>query len=210
MSERIVFIIPTIKKEILTLESLKKCPIPHQIVISKEKGIGHARNCGAKNAGRGLLVFLDDDLILKDQFWGYIDNVRKGEFGMTFLSGFPCSRVLIIHSEDFWNVGGFDERIHFTGEDRDFYVRAIDLGLKFKPIPLDMIIHKEHEKREKNIHVAIGGVKENVVFILKYGAKHREVFKVDFLNRLKRGQIRTLLLQIIFFYYYLLKGIRQY
>jgi glycosyltransferase involved in cell wall biosynthesis len=207
MSKRIVFIIPSIKNRILTLDSLKRCPIAHGVVISRKKGIAHARNYGAKKAGSGLLVFLDDDLILKDDFWEYVNNTQKGEFSMTFLSGFPCSRVLVIHSEDFWSIGGFDEHIQFTGEDRDFYVRAIDFGLKFKPIPMNVTIHEEHEKREKNIYVAMGGVKENVIFILKYGARHKEVFKVDFLDRFKKGQIRTLLLQLIYFYYYLFKGV---
>jgi len=40
------FIITTCRKKIETITHLKTCPIPHEIIISMKKGLGHARNWG--------------------------------------------------------------------------------------------------------------------------------------------------------------------
>jgi len=37
---------------------------------------------------------------------------------------------MVIHKKDFWRVGGFDSRIRFTSEDRDFYARAVMEGVR--------------------------------------------------------------------------------
>ena len=148
----------------------------------------------------------DDDIVLSPMIWKHVLDVNKGEFAMAFLAGFPCSRIVAVHAEDFWRIGGFDESIKFTGEDRDFYVRALSAGLKFKEVPLELIQHREHLIRSKNIHVGIGSVKENMRFLLRYGRRFPQVFRVDFIDRVKRGQVRTLLLQFIFIMYFILKG----
>ena len=113
---------------------------------------------------------------------------------------------MVIHKTDFWKIGGFDNKIRFTGEDRDFYMRALEKGLKFKEIPMNLIIHKEHEKsRHRNIYTRIDATKENVLFIIKYLGKCPKILKTDFLDRFKKLQIRTLLLQFFFLFYYLIK-----
>ena len=201
----ISIIITTIKDKILTLESLEHCPVSYEVVLSKKHGLGFARNWGAEQAKNDLFVFLDDDLRLRDEIWQEIMNTQKGEFKMTFDKGFPISRVMAIHKEDFWRVGGFDRQIRFTGEDRDFYVRAVMKGMRFKKIPINLTIHQPHLRRSKNIHVAIRATSENVQFVHKYAGRFPEVLRIDFFDRLRRGQIRTLLIQVLLFYYYLLK-----
>lgn len=170
-------------------------------VVSRAAGLGFARNEGARRAKGKLLVFLDDDLLLNPDIVKVIFDVKQGEFAMTFLGGFPCTRVMVIYAADFWRVGGFDESIRFTGEDRDFYVRALEAGLKCRKIPIDLVYHRPHKVRAKNIHVALASVRENMVFLLKYGVKYPKVFRVDFWERLKRGQARTLLLEVFWLYY---------
>jgi len=199
-------IIPTIKNNITTLTSLEHCPVSHELIISRKYGLGLARNYGAKQARNELLVFLDDDLTLKPEIWKEILDTEKGEFRMIFVKGFPITRVMVIHQEDFWNVGGFDPYFLFSSEDRDFYARALLHGLHFKPIPISLTIHKSHGRRTRNIHVAIRAIYENVYFILKYAGRFPIVLKVDWLDRLKQGQLRTLLIQTFIFYYYLIKG----
>src|SRR3972149_2243739 len=206
--DAISLIITTIKDEILTLKSLRSCPVPYEVVVSKKHGLGFARNWGARQARHNLLVFLDDDLELKAEIWKEILNTKKGEFKMTFLEGFPITRVMAINKRDFWSIGGFDERIRFTTEDRDFYARAVMKGLRFSVIPINLTVHKAHERRSKNIHIAIRATAENAQFIHKYAGRFPEVLRVDFLDRLKHGQARTLLIQLFFFYYYMLKGVR--
>ncbi|MEM2117723.1 MAG: galactosyltransferase-related protein [Candidatus Bathyarchaeia archaeon] len=204
-TKAISIIITTIKDKILTLESLEHCPVPYEVIISSKPGLGFARNWGAKQAKNDLLVFLDDDLHLRDEIWQKIMSVQKGEFKMALDKGFPITRVMAIHKEDFWGVGGFDEQFRFTSEDRDFYVRAIMKGMRFKGIPINLTIHQPHIRRSKNIHIAIRAVSENVQFIRKYAVRFPEIWKIDFLDRLRQGQIRTLLIQVLLFYYYILK-----
>jgi glycosyltransferase involved in cell wall biosynthesis len=204
----ISIVITSCKESVKTLQTVDILPF-YDIVVSKKIGLGVARNFGARQAKGNLLLFLDDDLYLDNsELVNHVLSVGEGEFAMTFLDGFPCTRVLAVHKDDFWSIGGFDERIRFTGEDRDFYVRALNAGLRFKPIPIELVYHQPHLARTKNIHIAIGSVKENVKFVMKYWRSNPEVFKVDFLNRLKRGQFRTLLLQFIFFLHYAVRRIK--
>ena len=199
-------IITSRKTKIVTLDS---CPDVLDTVISNEVGLGLARNRGAQRAKGDLLIFLDDDLVVDPKLWSYVLDIKEGEFGMTFLSGFPCTRVLAIHKADFWGIGGFDEAIRFTGEDRDFFVRAVDAGLKFKWIPMNLVKHQPHAVRAKNIHVAIQMVKENMIFLRKYWRQHPDIFKVDFLDRFRRGQFRTLLLEVFWLLYLIVLGERR-
>jgi glycosyltransferase involved in cell wall biosynthesis len=207
--ENISVVIPSCKEEIVTLGSLDSCPVAFEVIISRDFGLGRCRNNGVRKAKNEFIVMFDDDIVLSTEIWRHLLNVKRGEFAMAFLSGFPCSRVVAVHADDFWSVGGFDESIRFTGEDRDFYVRALSAGLKFKEIPLSLIQHKEHLVRSKNIYVGIGSVRENMRFLLRYGRRFPKVFRVDFLDRAKRGQAKTLLLQFIFIIYFMLKGVRK-
>jgi glycosyltransferase involved in cell wall biosynthesis len=207
--EKLSIIIPSCKEEIVTLDSLDSCPVEFEVVVSKVSGLGRCRNYGVRKAQHDLIVMFDDDIVVSPEIWRYVLNVKRGEFAMTFLSGFPCSRVVAVHADDFWRVGGFDESIKFTGEDRDFYVRALSAGLKFKEIPLRLIQHREHLVRSKNIYVGIGSVKENMRFLLRYWRRFPQVFRVDFFDRIKRGQARTLLLQFVFIIYFMLKGVSR-
>jgi glycosyltransferase involved in cell wall biosynthesis len=201
----ISIIITTIKDNIVTMGSLEHCPVPYEVVISNKRGLGYARNWGAKQAKNDLLVFLDDDLRLKDEIWKEILSTRKGEFKMTLFQDFPITRVTVIHKEDFWSIGGFDERFLYTNEDRDFYARAVMKHLRFTKIPLDLTVHMAHQRRSKNIHVAIREITESVMFIQKYASTFpKTILKVDFLDRLKHRQIRTLLIQVVLLYYYLI------
>jgi glycosyltransferase involved in cell wall biosynthesis len=199
--QEVSIIITTCKENIKTLNFLPDNLWVSDVVISNKAGLGFARNYGASKAKNDLLLFLDDDIILDPEIATYINSVRHGEFGMTFLDGFPCTRVLAVHKDDFWSIGGFDKQIRYTGEDRDFYVRALQAGLRYKPIPISLVQHIPHPVRAKNIHVATQSVKENVLFLKRYWRSHPEVFKVDVWQRLKRGQFRTLLLEAFWFYY---------
>jgi len=204
--KNISIIIPTAKNVILTKNSLSTCPVEYQLIVSTKLGLGHARNWGAKQAVNDLLLFLDDDLTLKKELWACVLNTHIGEFKMILNGYFPITRVMVIHKQDFWRVKGFDESYCYTSEDRDFYVRAIKNGLQFKPVPSDLIVHKPHVKRSRNIHVAIHASNENVRFILLYTSGFsKQIFLTDFLFRLKRMQARTLLIQVVQIYCSLFK-----
>jgi glycosyltransferase involved in cell wall biosynthesis len=199
-TDKISIIIPSCKEEIATLDSLDSCPVGFEVIVSKVSGLGRCRNYGVRKAQHDFIVMFDDDIVVSPEIWHHVLNVKRGEFAMAFLSGFPCSRVVAVHAEDFWRIGGFDESIKFTGEDRDFYVRALEAGLRFKLVPLSLVYHVPHTVRARNIHVAVQAVKENMVFLRRYWRRHPKVFKVDFFDRLKHGQARTLLLEFFWFF----------
>jgi glycosyltransferase involved in cell wall biosynthesis len=197
------------KQNIVTLDSVKNCPVPYEVIISRKNGLSIARNWGAEQANNDLLLFLDDDLSFKDDLWKEVLSTEKGHFKMiynvTCLEGFPVTRVLAIHKEDYWRVGGFDDKFIATSEDRDFYARAIVKHLRFTAIPTDLVTHQAHD-RKRNIYNAIWATADNVRFIQRYAIIFpKTIFEVDFLRRIKRKQIRTLVMQTVLFYYYLFK-----
>ena len=197
-------VIPSIKKNVLTLKNLD-CPFPHEVIVIKEHGLGKGRNEGFRRTKGDLVVLVDDDLIIDPKIWKYILNLRNKEFAMLDTGNFPITRVFAIYKKDFWLVGGFDESLRYSSEDREFYSRAVLKGLKFKPIPLSLVAHIKHKKRSANIHSGLKVCKDNVNFILKYLIYFPKlVFKQDFLNRIRSFQFRTLILQFFYFYWIIL------
>ena len=193
---RLSIIIVTIKKQIETVKWLKSCPVPYELIISRKNGLSYARNWGARQAKAGLLVFFDDDLTLKPSIWTELMSLRQAEFKM--LQGFytPITRVFAIHTKDFWNVGGFDESITFSGEDADFYLRAIDFSLKFSIVSDKHIIHKEHKQRTENRRLAFAAILEHGRLLHKYNRRFSK-FSDYFFEPLKKRNIRLFLVSCV-------------
>ena len=199
-------IIPSIKKEIKTLRSVPKNPLV-EIIISRKVGVAYARNWGARQAKGEILVFFDDDLEFSTGLWMQALSIKKGEFIMVQGEAFPITRVMSIYADDFWfRVGGFDERLTVGGEDRDFYFRAIEAGLMFKAIPSNQITHIAHTERSNNIHTAITLCSTNMKLLMKYGIRYPRIFKIEFLDRMKLLQVRTVLIQFVFLLYHLINN----
>lgn len=161
-------IIPTIKEEVETVKHLESCPIPYQLIISKTKGLGKARNNGAKFAKHDLLIFFDDDLILYPGIWKHLLALRPNHFIMHNGNGEPSTRVFAVYSKDFL---GFDENIQLSGEDRDIWIRNIKEGLIPHWLPSNMIEHKAHPIRaQKSRRNAIIMMDEQAKYVLlKHG-----------------------------------------
>jgi len=186
----ISIIIPTIRKEVLTLESIKHCPVNYHLILSKGKGLGLARNLGAVRGRYDLLVFLDDDVILDEKIWKILLDTKKGFFRMLKVGKIPCTRVMAINRCDFEQVDGFNEKIRYIGEDFDFYHRAIVKGLKFLEVPLEYVYHKPHIIRIKNKHTALGIFSERARLLLTYKREFSD-FKTFFLQPLKYKTLRA-------------------
>ena len=140
-------IIPTCKTIIKTLESLKDCPVPYQLITTNVQGVGKARHEGALKAKYPLIAMFDDDLTILPQVWKAILELNQGEFLLTHLGEHLSSRVFAIHKTDYFKVGGFDTSIKYTFEDGDFAIRAQKTGLKLKILPPQLLIHNEHLHR---------------------------------------------------------------
>jgi GT2 family glycosyltransferase len=137
-----------------SLKTLRQ-PVGSSLVVSRAFGFGLARNDGAKLLGNhGLMVQFNDDLVLSPKIWDFVFSVKHGEFAFQVVDEWVCSRVFVVHLEDYWGVGGCDENIKFAFEDGDFYLRAVKAGLKFKRVPDSLAVHIPHEHcwmRMKNI-----------------------------------------------------------
>jgi hypothetical protein len=130
--------------EMTILETLNQ-PANSSLVVSRAFGFGPARNFGAKLLGdSGLMVQFNDDLVLSPKIWDFIFSLKKGEFAFQVVDEWVCSRVFVIHLEDYWRIGGCDDNIKFAFEDGDFYLRAIKTGLHFKRVPDELAVHIPH------------------------------------------------------------------
>ena len=206
----ISIIIVSGKPRVLT--DLGGCPVPYELIVDRSQGLGLARNNGARKAKNDLIVFVDDDVHLNPLVWQYVLATKEGEVALPLIDFYGkthgCyanSRVVAIHKGDFLQLGGFDETLKYLGEDRDFYYRAVFHGLKFRPIPFELIKHINHPRREANVHVAIGGIRDRAKVFSDYAVHFPELFKLDFTPRIKTLQAKFLLLDTMFLLYFILK-----
>ena len=176
---KVSIIITTLKENQETLKSINSS-VPYEIIISKEKGLGYARNYGANKSTGELLVFFDDDLIINPKIWNYLLKLKKGSFIMAY-EGLafgnkpePVTRCLAVHKEDF-NKVKFCEEIKLDGEDREFFMYAIKKGLKpIYLIPKGFYSHIEHEIRfSRNRLLALKMMFEESKLLVSYGAYTR-------------------------------------
>lgn len=173
----ISILITSIKDQIETLKFLKECPVPYEVVISKKRGLGYARNYAASQAKGKILVFFDDDLKLDPKIWDIILEVRENTFVIEFGSNkLPSTRCLIIHHKDFVTIGGFSDQIILSGEDREFCLNAIKNGMKMLSLPKNLIYHIEHPIRaKKSKKIALRMLYEQAKVVSTYGASWRNL-----------------------------------
>lgn len=201
----ISIVIPTSKERVLTLESLKECPLKYEIIFSRSFGFGKARNDGVRQAKNELIVMLDDDLIVDKRVWEIVSNLKPNEFAMINEDWFnPCSRIMAFYNNDFWNVGGFDEKFKYSAEDRDFFFRAIDKGLKWVKIPESYVTHIEHPGRDTSFWKGNKIAFDNFRYYLRHHKKHPELLKSDLRFRFRNYHYRTIGVYCLAFIYFVL------
>lgn len=133
------------------------CPLPYRLILCRARGFGAARNVAAKAFGdKGLMVMFNDDLVLSPKIWDFIVSVKRGEYAMQVEGPHVCSRVLVVHLEDYWSIGGCDESLRYYFEDGDFHIRAQKQGLKLRVVPAEYAKHIPHRHAllKPNLYVA--------------------------------------------------------
>jgi glycosyltransferase involved in cell wall biosynthesis len=176
---------------------LNYIPDGFERVVVTEKGLAFARNLGAKKASGDLFVFVDGDIKLLSSQWNQILQVNPKQFLMCFSKYFPSSRVLTIHRKDFWDVGGFDERLQNVAEDRDFYLRCLDYGLQFKPLPYSSVFHFAHKPvRGKGFTKGFLMSKEHALVMLKHHKRHPEMCAYHFYSRTCNLKVRSIFYEL--------------
>lgn len=139
-------VIPTIKDEVRTLESL-----PEDVTVwtQRESPVTRARNIGADRVSSDKILFLDDDIYFEESdFWDWVDRIdrntivglRDWDFDLI------ATRVMGVHSEVWRDLGGFDTRIGSHMEDTEISLRALRKGYELDLIDQSRVGHYEHER----------------------------------------------------------------
>ena len=210
--KKLSIIIITGKKnwEIISLDSIKSCPYEHEVIINRDFGFGFARNQGARMAKYDLLVYFDDDVSFGSEVWKYVEMIERGKFVMSLMNltgyWFANTRGFMILKDDFWKIGGFDENFAYGCEDRDFFLRAVDAGMKHIELPISLLKHKPHVLRTDNKVRKLKIILDNTKIIMRHSYRHRDYLRHEVIGRLMKGQFRTCSLYLIFSLYLLLKG----
>lgn len=146
MTSDVSVVIPSIKDEVLTLESV---PEGVPVSVEREGSLNEARNRGVRNADTDIVAILDDDIAFSEElFDALVESVEEDtllgvadwEFGLV------AGRVMIFHKSLWRNIGGFDERLRSHNGDTDFALRAHDAGYQVMTVPRDLFYHEEHER----------------------------------------------------------------
>ena len=174
-------------EEILNLIVVDNGSTDSTLEIAKEEGldvientsrvrktIAALRNSGGRRARGDVLVFLDADIVVPDNFFhranGFFSGGFKGVLGFVervpqdagllgkvwseclFLKrsrlmevDFLPGRNLFVNREVFEKINGFNESLT-TCEDKDFTFRAIKAGFKVMSVPDTTYIHLGYEK----------------------------------------------------------------
>ena len=200
-NEDVTVVIPSNKPRVFTVELSPWLKDYRVVVVHNSMGIAPAQNMCARQVRGGVMVMVTDDLAVDPQVQQFF-NIGKGEFCMLHTGAFPAGGVTVIHVNDFWRVGGFNEQLLYGSVDSEFYARAVLCGLRYKPIPQGLVKHVKHPSRASTIHKLFRVLRDRATFVAAYFRHYPvEVLKHDYLYRLMRGQLRTALLNLLFFPY---------
>lgn len=139
-------VIPSIKDEILTLDSIPDS-VPTHVV--RDGTLNEARNQGVRQCDTDVVAIMDDDIAFTEAlFRDLVDMAEENQLvGLADPEfGFVLGRVMIFHKSLFEAIGGFDERLRSHNGDTDFTLRAHRHGFEIVRVPENIVFHKEHER----------------------------------------------------------------
>ena len=146
MTSDVSVVIPSIKDDVLTLESV---PEDVPVSVEREGSLNEARNRGVRNADTDIVAILDDDIAFSEELFEALveavdDDVLLGVADWEF--GLVAGRVMIFHKLLWKEIGGFDERLRSHNGDTDFALRAHDAGYSVETVPRDLFYHEDHKR----------------------------------------------------------------
>ena len=139
-------VIPSIKNEILTLESVPDS-VPTHVV--REGTLNEARNRGVKQSDAEIVAIMDDDIAFPEELFEGLVNMASPDRLVGLADpefGLVLGRTMIFHRSLWRRIGGFDERLRSHNGDTDFALRAHHHGFEIVRVPELILFHKEHER----------------------------------------------------------------
>jgi GT2 family glycosyltransferase len=139
MNNSVSIVIPTIREKVITLESLESFKnIEIIIVKDKWKNVSKARNIGAKISSGEILVFMDDDIEFKPDF--FFNALKEVHDKKVLWLTQPL--ICFITKRDFMEINGFDERIKpQMAEDVEFKKLLLKKGIEIVELDKNSVIH---------------------------------------------------------------------
>lgn len=146
MSHEVSVIIPSIKENIITLESV---PDGVPVSIERKGTLNEARNRGVRRAEHDIVAILDDDIVLSEALYDDLiemvdEQTVVGAADWEF--GLVAGRVMLFHRDVWRDVGGFDERLRSHNGDTDFSIKAHNAGYNLVRFPREIVRHEEHSR----------------------------------------------------------------
>lgn len=139
-------VIPSIKDEIITLESIPEEVDTH---VVREGTLNEARNIGVLQADHDQILILDDDISFSHEFFEHL----IGRIERQRLVGYPdwdygwiAGRVMGFHRADWVEIGGFDELLKSHMGDTEFALNFLTHGKTIEQIDADKVEHVPHER----------------------------------------------------------------
>jgi len=146
MDTEVSVVIPSIKSDVLTLESV---PDDVPVSVEREGTLNEARNRGVRNAEHDIIAILDDDIAFSEELFETVARkvdeetlvgVADWEFGLI------AGRVMLFHKNLWRRLGGFDERLRSHNGDTEFALSAHHAGYDLVRVPREVFYHEEHER----------------------------------------------------------------
>jgi len=175
-------------------------------VAGPRRGPAANRNSGARHAKGKWLVYIDDDCIpkanllvayagaLSDDYLVYEGKTTCEEWRNSPLETAPTNETggylwscnMVVRTDFFIEIGGFDERFPFAGgEDVEFRERLVVLSKPFKWVPEAVV---DHPPRPRNLFVKAARREESQIpLLLLKGDKnpYRKVVPNTFIHGLR-------------------------
>lgn len=159
---RATIVVPTIRAESPTLETLAGFDLPDVEVIEQRdrRSLNHARNAGVRDASSDRILILDDDLTFDKEWlhnrleqasrsaaertvWGAKGTGILTQVDWTGTGFRPILGRVLVFDREAWRVaGGFPGGLHHGG-DTVFVLRAAQAGWRIHQLPHEFRHHDD-------------------------------------------------------------------
>jgi len=158
-----------------------------------------ARNCGAKIAGGSVLVFLDADIMVDENFLANTifptSEKRYGTFGMK--KGNSLRGSCMVRRADFEALGGYDELLSgYMGEDLDFYRRLKILGARRSPLDPDAVEEVVEQTAEEREKFRSPNIRKQFLCGQLYQMAKEAVMRMEGMARVELGMRQSLMAEV--------------
>lgn len=146
MDTEVSVVIPSIKEDVLTLESV---PDDVPVSVEREGTLNEARNRGVASSETDIVAILDDDIAFSEElFYALVEEVdRKTFVGVAdWEFGLMAGRIMMFHKDLWREIGGFDERLRSHNGDTEFSIKVHSAGYDLVRVPRGLFYHEEHER----------------------------------------------------------------